>query len=144
MIDDNDTLSAISDLFPDDAPHKFPKTGVSLLDDVRDALEEAKRCRYQVNDMRREAERYKQYLETASYQINHLKSTNDSLLKAMAEPLKTHIPPMYIMKSDSGMAVAATKSLDVLSVVNQIGAISWNQELKRSVEDAIAELRKVL
>ena len=33
-----DTLSAISALFPYDAPHKHPETGVSLLDDVRDAL----------------------------------------------------------------------------------------------------------
>ena len=32
-------LSAISGLFPDDALHKHPETGVSLLDDVRDVME---------------------------------------------------------------------------------------------------------
>ena len=36
---DAETLSAISALFPDDAPHKHPETGVSLLDDVRDVIE---------------------------------------------------------------------------------------------------------
>jgi len=139
-----DTLSSISALFPDDAPHKHPETGVSLLDDVRDVIEDGRRWRYRESDVRYELNKHKQYLETASHQINHLRGINEYLLKAITEPIETQISPMYIMKSNSGLAVAATKALDVLSAVNQIGAISWNQELKRSVEDAITELRKVL
>lgn len=38
-------IAAISDLFPDDATHRHPETGESLLDNVRDLLDEVKRLR---------------------------------------------------------------------------------------------------
>jgi len=70
---------------------------VSLLDDVRDVIEDGRRWRYRESDVRYELNKHKQYLETASHQINHLRGINEYLLKAITEPIKTQISPMYIM-----------------------------------------------
>lgn len=40
-----DTLDAISALFPDDATHKYPETGESLIDNVRDLIREREKER---------------------------------------------------------------------------------------------------
>lgn len=47
-----ESRDAISALFPDDAPHKHPETGVSLLDDVRDLIAENAELRNRIRKAR--------------------------------------------------------------------------------------------
>ena len=92
-----ETYNAISALFPDNAPHKNPVTGVSLLDDVRDMMEDAVVYGREARDWRYECERQRQQLDNAALQMHQLQANNEQLLKALAEPLATAAPPKYIL-----------------------------------------------
>lgn len=95
-------VSDISALFPDNAPHKHPETGVSLLDDVRDAIQDGHRYRFEAKDLQYEIEQKTRLLENASQQIRSLQGMNESLLKALAAPMMSSPPPIYVMNPDDG------------------------------------------
>jgi hypothetical protein len=92
-----ETYNAISALFPDDAPHKNPVTGVSLLDDVRDAMADRDKKAFEAyqyaNDLRVAEER----LENAALQLRQMQVANEAVLKSIAESQATALPPKYIL-----------------------------------------------